>query len=113
MSVGKVKQVAFHRNGISGAGFHVVLFELDDDGMGQVKRGDLMLGIVFDEPSHVAVLAVTPLLTTDGAAFGVNSWRGDRFRAGLERAIRDNPSDGSTRVGPFAIPTERIRQEKP
>lgn len=122
-NISKVEQVSWHRNGIGGAGFHAVLFRWEGDGpptegnkkmeelFGKtndtVKAGDLMLGIVFDEPHHVAVLAVDPLSNKPGVEFGANSWRGDRFEQELRDAIKNNESAGSTRVGPFGIPTEK------
>lgn len=49
-----------------------------------------------------------------GVAFGDgadgNSWRGDRFEAELRDAIRDEASDGSVRMGPFAIPVKRRKR---
>lgn len=113
-----VEQVSWHRNGIAGAGFHAVLFRWAGDGppsngiLGPVNEtvsaGALMLGIVFDEPGHVAVVAVEALSNPEvGVAFGANSWRGDRFEGQLREAIEKHNSDGSVRVGPFGIPTQR------
>ncbi len=103
--VDKVSQVEWHRNGIGGAGFHVVLFQ---PSKGYEGTGP-MLAVVFDEEAHVAVLEIAPLSDPSvGARFGANSWRGDRFESELRAAIdngegRDNA--GSIRVGPFGIPT--------
>lgn len=94
-----VRQVAWHRNGVGGTGFHAVLF--DNPGKG------LMVAIVFDEPGCCAVLKVEPLSTAVGVAFGENSWRGDVFESALREAIKVMPSDGSLRLGPFAMPTVR------
>jgi hypothetical protein len=69
----------YHRNGISGAPFHVLLFR---DGQ------SLKLGIVFEQPGHCAVLDVQKLAEGD-IAFGSNSWRGDWFEPALRRAIRE------------------------
>lgn len=71
------RQVAFHRNGIGGAPFHVVLFD-DDEGH--------KLGIVFGADAHCAVLDVAKLATGD-IAFGSNSWRGDQYEHALRAAI--------------------------
>ena len=60
---------AYHRNGVSGAPFHVVLF--DDVGDENTRK----VGILFEEPYHCAVLDI---------AFGFNSYRGDLF----ERTLR-------------------------
>ena len=70
----------YHRNGISGAPFHVLLFR---DGQ------SLKLGIVFEQPDHCAVLDVQKLAEGD-IAFGSNSWRGDQFEPALRRAIREH-----------------------
>lgn len=72
-----IKKVAYHRNGVSGAPFHVITF---------VDDGKTMVGIVFDEPSHVAVFDQR-LLGRGTIAFGENSWRGDRYEQALRRAI--------------------------
>ncbi len=138
--VNKVIQVAYHRNGVSGVGFHAVVFEhgrrlcskCGDDADGwQNGRGEKtcgnncgpqpvrdetqrMLGIVFDRDDnrdcHVAVLDIDKLANPEiGVAFGENSWRGDQFAGELRRAIAEHDSDGSIKVGPFAIPTQRVR----
>jgi hypothetical protein len=135
--IGRIVQVAYHRNGVGGAGFHAVIFEYDDrrcicgafaslgvTGTGQdvcVNQRDeghppfqivttpaRMVASVFDEPGHIAVYRIDYLGNPEiGVAFGENSWRGDQYEAELRAAIRDNDSDGSVRVGPFAIPTKR------
>ena len=69
----------YHRNGISGAPFHVLLFR---DGQ------SLKLAIVFEQTGHCAVLDVQKLVEGD-IAFGSNSWRGDWFEPALRRAIRE------------------------
>jgi hypothetical protein len=72
--------IDFHRNGIGGAPFHVVLFEDD------VLEATRKLGIVFDSPDHVAVFDTAKLAAGD-IAFGSNSWRGDQYESGLRLAI--------------------------
>ena len=76
----QVTNIAFHRNGISGAPFHAVLFQ-DTDGT--------QLGIVFDEPHHCAVLNVQKLAQGD-IKFGSNSYRGDMYEPLLRKAIREH-----------------------
>lgn len=127
-----VHQVAWHRNGIGGAGFHAVIFDRElktcptcgdewgwEDGRGviscrrmhvgpPISTGIRMLGVVFDEPNHVAIFEIGKLADPAiGVAFGENSWRGDRFERELRQAIADHDSDGSVRVGPFGIPVAR------
>lgn len=103
-----VKQVAWHRNGIGGEGFHAVLFEYDDGD--QSDNGGLMLGIVFDGPGQCAVVSVPRLSDPKmGVAFGRgNSWRGDHFEEYLRDAIAKTQSAGSVRMGPFGLPTDLV-----
>jgi hypothetical protein len=73
----------------------------------------LMLGVVFDDHGNVAVFEVGKLSDPAiGVAFGENSYRGDRYEPELRAAIRDTDSDGSVRVGPFAIPTKRAKRAR-
>ncbi len=74
-----IQQVAYHRNGISGAPFHIVLFQDAEEGP--------MLGIVFAEPYCVAVLHRDKLAAGD-IAFMSNSWRGDWYEPSLRTAIQ-------------------------
>lgn len=76
----QLQNIAFHRNGICGAPFHVLHFH---DGE------SLKVGIVFDERWHCAVLDVSKLAAGD-IAFGSNSWRGDHFEPLLRRLIRQH-----------------------
>jgi len=77
--------IAYHRNGIGGAPFRVILFE-DDSGR--------KVGIVFEEAYHCAVFDVAKLASGD-IAFASNSWRGDQFEPVLRRAIRESQSTNS------------------
>jgi len=79
----KIIDIAFHRNGICGAPFHVVLF---DD---RCNDGRRMMAIVFEEDGHCAVLDVAKLAAGD-IKFGSNSWRGDEYQWRLRRAIDDH-----------------------
>ncbi len=73
-----IEQIQHHRNGISGAPFHVLIFR--DPEVGR------MLGIVFDQKYHVAAFNLDKLFVGD-IAFGSNSWRGDVYEPQLRRAI--------------------------
>jgi hypothetical protein len=73
-----IDSIAYHRNGICGAPFHVVVFRDPDEGR--------MLGVVFGQEYHVAVFNLDKL-ALGNVAFGVNSWRGDRYEPSLRRAI--------------------------
>jgi hypothetical protein len=84
-----ISAIAFHRNGICGAPFHVVLFHDGDS---------RKLAIVFDEPWHCAVLDVAKQAAGD-IAFGSNSWRGDTFEPHLRaaiKAIQQQPTAGES-----------------
>lgn len=72
------EQVQSHRNGISGAPFHVLVFLDPNEGR--------MLGVVFEQLHHVAVFRLDKLSEGD-IAFGSNSWRGDRYEPFLGAAV--------------------------
>ena len=83
--VRRVYKVAFHRNGICGAPFHVVLFETG----GRLKKDRTrMVGIVFCDAYYCAVLDVT-LMEEGIIEFMDNSWRGDDFEPELRAAIAE------------------------
>jgi hypothetical protein len=77
--VQQLRDIAHHRNGGGGASFWVLRFQ---DGEGRD-----MLGVVFDEPRHVAVFEHGRLARGD-IEFGSNSWRGDGYEPHLRAAIR-------------------------
>ncbi len=79
-----VQSIQHHRNGISDAPFHALVFLDPDEG--------LMLGVVFNLEDHVAVFNIGKL-ALGNIAFGVNSWRGDRYEAALRKAIADSQSE--------------------
>lgn len=71
----------YHRNGISGAPFHVVLF---DDVSDENTR---KVGILFEKHFHCAVLDIAKL-SAGSIGFGFNSYRGDMFEDTLRAALR-------------------------
>jgi hypothetical protein len=73
----KPTTIAYHRNGIDGAPFNVMLFHDGDSEK---------MAIVFERPGYCAVLDVTKL-AAGGIAFGSNSWRGDCYEPALRPAI--------------------------
>ena len=77
----KILDTAFHRNGLCGAPFHVVLF--DDEGPECSRK----VAILFEEQHCCAVLDVDKLAKGD-IAFGSNSFRGDLYEHDLRKAIR-------------------------
>jgi hypothetical protein len=79
----RVIDTAYHRNGMCGAPFHVVLFHDNDD------ENTRKVGILFEEPYHCAVLDIAKL-AQGNIAFGVNSYRGDRFETVLRSALKSH-----------------------
>ena len=79
----KVIEIAYHRNGVNGSGFHVVRFKWYE--RGERQNHNNMLAIVFEAADHVAVLDADKLPVI---VFGVNSWRGDDFEPELRAAIK-------------------------
>lgn len=79
-TIHKIDQIAYHRNGISGAPFHIIQFT--------TPEREKFLAVVFDEPYHVAVFNID-LLLQGNIAFGDNSYRGDVFEPELRAAICD------------------------
>lgn len=73
-----VLNIAYHRNGVSGAPFHLVHFK---------ESGFNMLATVFDEPGVIAVVCLDYL---PNIAFGENSWRGDQYEQTIREAIKEN-----------------------
>jgi len=80
----RIENIQHHRNGVSGAPFHVLLFRDPDEGR--------MLGIVFQQQYHVAVFNLDKL-ALGNIAFGVNPWRGDQYEPHLRKAIATNEAE--------------------
>ena len=100
----KIIAIDFHRNGVCGAPFDVVLFE-DDSECRKVA-------IVFERTGHCAVLAVDKLAAGD-IAFGSNSWRGDHFESDLRKEIANQRHDNEWRARPESEPIPKVhRSEK-
>ena len=74
----RIENIQHHRNGISGAPFHILIFRDPEAGR--------MLGVVFDEQHHAAVFNLDKL-AVGNIAFGENSWRGDHYEPHLREAI--------------------------
>jgi hypothetical protein len=81
----RILNIAYHRNGVGGAPFHVIVFRDSE------HKTSLKLSIVFDEPWHTAVLDINKLAERD-IAFGSNSWRGDQYEPALRKAIAEHQS---------------------
>jgi hypothetical protein len=78
--VSKAK-VAYHRNGVSGEGFHIITFHNNEDHID-------MVGIVFEGSGQVAVFD-RKLLGEGVIEFRQNSWRGDSFEPSLREVIAE------------------------
>jgi hypothetical protein len=88
-----LKKIAYHRNGVFGAPFHVVLFK---DGE------DAMLGVTFDTEKgsrdiYTAVFDVAKLAAGD-IEFGSNSYRGDVFHDTIKGWIKKYEADWDAKV---------------
>ena len=78
----EIQEIAYHRNGIAGEGFHAVRFRWDTgDGV------ENFVGTVFDGSGQCAVLSLDRIAQA-GVAFGLTSWRGDAVEPELRRAIK-------------------------
>lgn len=82
----KVLDISYHRNGMSGDGFHVVAFK---------NGGEKMIATVFEENGKCAILSVD-LLNRDIIKSGVNSWRCEYFEDDLRKAIEEWEEKRST-----------------
>ncbi len=71
--------IEYHRNGICGAPFYVVLFH---------EAESRKVGILFGRAYHCAVLDVTQLHAGE-ITFGSNSWRGDHYEPDLRKAVAE------------------------
>jgi hypothetical protein len=79
----KVTTIEYHRNGVTGEGFYIVLF---------VCKKQSMMAVVFDTIGHVAVFNVD-LLAIGNVTFGENSWAGDCFEKSLRDIIEQDEID--------------------
>ena len=85
----KIQEVAYHRNGVSGEGFHVVTFKSDRRiSQGATRKFPDMVAVVYEERGKVAVFD-RDLLAAGVIAFGENSWRAEAFEPELRAAIKE------------------------
>jgi hypothetical protein len=82
----KLFQIEYHRNGVHGNGFHVILFK-DKDHFSDNKNYN-MIATVFSEPHNISVIN-TALLSTKGVTFSENSFMGDEYEDQLREWIFD------------------------
>jgi len=81
----RIEEVAYHRNGVAGIGFHAVAFTCPEHGP--------MLATVFPGRGRVAVyhrgLLAKGLMGGSAADDDTrNAWRGDRYEDELRAAVR-------------------------
>ncbi len=78
----KIDDMDYHRNGVTGDPFWVVLFTDKDNGP--------MVAIVFDLPNAIPCAVLQRDLLAEGnITFGENSWRGDSYHKALMGAIKE------------------------
>jgi len=79
----KVLSVDYHRNGVMGTPFNVVLFV-------DKESGENFVGIVpsQDENERNAFVLSVDKMANGDIAFGSNSYRGDNYASELKAAIR-------------------------
>jgi hypothetical protein len=87
----KIQEIAYHRNGVCGEGFHVIRFQWKDDDSGTMRN---MVAIYFgaDENEFNPRCAVLDADETAAGNIGFangNSWRGDHFSDDLRKAIAE------------------------
>lgn len=81
----KIQEIAYHRNGVFGRGFYVVLFTAHGE---TDSEGHRFMGTLFEQEGQCAVIALD-LVETCGVGFAKgNSWRGDHFEPELRKAIK-------------------------
>jgi len=84
----KVVSIEYHRNGVSGEGFHIVNFKERD---GRCRQD--MIAMVFPTGGHVAVFNYD-LLKAGNFKWMENSWRGDNYEVELRAAIQEHEAAG-------------------
>jgi len=80
----KVKKFDHHRNGISGLGFYVVIFDWNEPGEKQTN----MTAFVFDEQGAIAITKNSELIKHNIEMNNGNSWRGDYFESAIRKFIK-------------------------
>ena len=82
----ELKSIEYHRNGISGVGFHVAIFS-DHNPYGDGKSYT-MLGILFDnvDECYCAVFNLKKL-AAENITFGDNSYRGDYYEDAMRKWV--------------------------
>lgn len=89
MSTFRTQKIAYHRNGVGGAGFHIVIFT-DSESDTAARR---MVAIQFEEEGYTAVLDLDELAKENIEFARGNSWRGydhwgDKLKSAIKRRYR-------------------------
>ena len=84
----EIKKIDYHRNGICGAGFHIVIF---DDKKEKLKN---MVAFVFEGQGNIAVINIDELSKHNIEFAQGNSWRGDHFESEIREAIKQDEDKG-------------------
>lgn len=82
--------LSHHRNGISGASFHIVLFDWKDPDQAETRR---MSAVVFAEQGYCAVLDTAETMAGNIMFACGNSWRGDHFEDDCRKWIAEWESE--------------------
>jgi hypothetical protein len=94
----KVKELAYHRNGVSGLGFYCAIVKAEGRDMLVVRfaQDGYDDGKTLDQRAGGVVCAAfdIKLLAQGNIKFGENSWRGDHYAEVMDGAIalENNPS---------------------
>ncbi len=85
----KIKEYSYHRNGVSGNGFYVIIFLHKPDDQ---EKEETFLATLFEEHGSCAVISLDRI-----KAYGIsfakgNSWRGDYFEDSLRKMIANEES---------------------
>lgn len=81
----EIREVAYHRNGIAGLPFYVVLFNDTDEGMFN------QLATIDGDGKDCRVINMgIALHGRIGQVIGMNTWRGDRYLSHIHDAMADD-----------------------
>lgn len=88
----KVQQLDYHRNGVSGEGFHVGIVDFTEDGQ---QREILVIRFPREASSGGILCAAFDLSLLDQREirFAHNSWRGDHFADVMDEAIQERKKE--------------------
>jgi len=110
VQITKVHAVEWHRNGVGGLGFHVVLFDEATEGRMMAVDFGPEADAATDSFGVIAVFQLDKLAAGD-VAFGSNSWRGDHYTGPVRAVITAAEARGETgKLGPFSLPPQLRRK---